>query len=337
MIRIRIPRNFPDILPPAPPYIPPTEPEDEDDSESTTALIGFRTACDSYGISREYPCGKPSITPNSHNSIYEVSDSPYLSSLTTNPTNNFEPFRNASTFRLMDWFYRPSITKSIAEVNALVKDVILAPDFNPEDLIGFDAAKENSRMDKYRTRSSDGPTPFSYNNGWLKGSVDIQLPCDGFRFSSEAEAPSFKVEFHYRKLTEVIRSALAEPRTENFHTFPFKTYWQPSPDDPEERVYSEIYTGDFWNAEYEKLQGIPHSGHLSDLEIFIIGLLIWSDSTSLAQFGNAELWPIYLYIGNQSKYERAKPNSLSSHHLAYLPKVVSSRNIPLVTDDYDAA
>jgi hypothetical protein len=224
----------------------------------------------------------------------------------------------------MDWFYRPSMTKSIAEVNALVKTVILAPDFNPEDLVGFDAAKENVRMDNYRTDPSDSPTPFSYEDGWLKGSVDIPLPCDGFKFPSEAVAPTFSVEFHYRKITQVIQSALAEQRAEGFHTFPFKAFWQPSPNEPDERIYSEIYTGDAWNAEYEKIFEIPHSGEHSDLERFIIGLMIWSDSTSLAQFGNAELWPIYLYIGNQSKYERAKPNSLSSHHLAYLPKVKTS-------------
>jgi hypothetical protein len=137
-------------------------------------------------------------------------------------------------------------------------------------------------------------------------------------FETSAKVTDESIEIHQ---SEVIQSALAEPRAEGFHTFPFKTYWQPSPNNPEERVYSEIYTGDFWNAEYEKLNGIPRTEHRSDLERFIVGLLIWSDSTSLAQFGNATLWPIYLYIGNQSKYQRAKPNSLSSHHLAYLPKV----------------
>jgi hypothetical protein len=141
-------------------------------------LEGFRTARDSYGILREYPCGKPSITPDHHHSISKVSDSPYLSldplqsyPSSANPklmTNIFEPFRNASTFRLMDWFYRPSMTKSIAEVNMLVKDVILAPDFNPKDLVGFDAAKENARMDKYRKDPSDNPTPFSYDSTTLR-------------------------------------------------------------------------------------------------------------------------------------------------------------------------
>ena len=133
---------------------------------------------------------------------------------------------------------------------------------------------------------------------------------------------------------EVLKAALTEQAAEKFHTFPFKAYWQPSPDDFEERIYSEIFTGDSWNAEFEKIFNTVQNGENSMLERFIIGLLIWSDGTALAQFGNAEMWPIYLYVGNQSKYERAKPNSQTSHHIAYFPKVilVSWRNIGWHTD-----
>ena len=53
----------------------------------------------------------------------------------------------------------------------------------------------------------------------------------------------------------------------------------------------------------------------------ILALMIWSDSTHLASFGTASLWPIYLYFGNLSKYTRAKPSSFAAHHLAYIPKV----------------
>src|SRR5258707_8085094 len=75
MIKIRIPKNFFDELPPAPPYIPVTGQEDEDDTQSDSGSI-FRTACHSYGILREYPCGKPSITPDNHKpSITPVLDS----------------------------------------------------------------------------------------------------------------------------------------------------------------------------------------------------------------------------------------------------------------------
>ena len=334
ILKIRIPRRFQDELPPAPPYIP----DDDDISGSEfDAHSPFRSEEDSYGVFREYLHGKPSITPDLYHNLTDITDSPYLaldpsSSGRYHPmqmikkgftgTEFFEPFRNASTFRLMSWFYRPSITKSITELNTLVEDVILAPDFNPQDLIGFNAVKENKVMDAYQVKSLDGPTPFSFNDTWLEGSVEIPLPCDGFNFASEAEAPKFTVKFHYRKIVEVLKAALAEQCAEKFHTFPFKVYWKPSPDEFDERIYSEIFTGDSWNSEFEKLFNSVQNGENSTLERFIIGLLIWSDGTALAQFGNAEMWPIYLYVGNQSKYERAKPNSQTSHHIAYLPKVI---------------
>ncbi|TFY60206.1 hypothetical protein EVG20_g7504 [Dentipellis fragilis] len=49
--------------------------------------------------------------------------------------------------------------------------------------------------------------------------------------------------------------------------------------------------------------------------------MLWSDSTHLASFGNAALWPIYMFFGNLSKYTRGKPTLFSAHHLAYIPKL----------------
>ena len=341
-MKIRIPRRFRDELPPAPPDIPAADNLEEElgsprpsDSVEEASGSAFRTEPDSYGVIREYACGKPTTTPDH---LYSISDTSNLyqdplparfssvvgsaiETLKHTAVNFFQPFRNASIFHLMSWFYRPSITKSIGELNSLVKDVILAPEFRPEDLISFDATKEHELMDKYRDITSDIPTPFSFDDSWIKDFVEIPLPCDGFDLGSESNAPKFRVEFYYRKILDVIQAALAEPAAEKFHTSPFKAYWKPSPDAPEERIYSEIYTGDAWNAEYEEVRNSARNGPNAQLEAFVIALLIWSDSTSLAQFGDAQLWPIYLYLGNQSKYERSKPTAFASHHLAYIPKV----------------
>ena len=80
----------------------------------------------------------------------------------------------------MSWFYRPLITKSITELNTLVQDIILAPDFDAQDLVGFDAAKEHKIIDFYQVNSLDGPTLFSFNDTWLEGSIEIPLPCTKF-------------------------------------------------------------------------------------------------------------------------------------------------------------
>ena len=37
--------------------------------------------------------------------------------------------------------------------------------------------------------------------------------------------------------------------------------------------------------------------------------MFWSDSTHLVNFGTAKLWPIYLLVGNLSKYICGQPNS----------------------------
>ena len=49
--------------------------------------------------------------------------------------------------------------------------------------------------------------------------------------------------------------------------------------------------------------------------------MFWSDSTHLANFGTAKVWPLYLYFGNLSKYIHGKPNSNACHHVAYIPSV----------------
>ena len=66
-------------------------------------------------------------------------------------------------------------------------------------------------------------------------------------------------------------------------------------------------------------QSPPEPG--CELERVIASLMFWSDSTHLASFGTASLWPVYLFFGNQTKSLRCKPHTASCHHIAYIPKV----------------
>jgi len=277
---LRLPKRYRDELPPAPPIpIPDPEPVAEQTQESPTEMPElesantFRTAPNSYGVLREYLLGKPSITPDELYSLTGVSDSPYLATdpsdsppndsafpsplrtlykaATSTAQSFFAPFRNASIYRLMSWFYSSSSTKSMSELNSLVNDVILSPDFNPDEFVGFNASKEHQVMDSYQESSAEGPSPFAFDDTWIKGTVEISLPCDGIKHQSEADAPKFSVEVYHRKLLDVIKAALSEPAAEKFHIFPFKEFWKPGPGEPEERIYSETYTGDRWNEEYE--------------------------------------------------------------------------------------
>lgn len=101
---------------------------------------------------------------------------------------------------------------------------------------------------------------------------------------------------------------------------PYEEFVQTSPDQPPIRVYGETYTANAHIQFHKDVQDSPRPPG-DTMEHVVAAIMLWSDSTHLANFGNAALWPCYLAFGNQSKYTRAKPTSFSSHHLAYIPSV----------------
>ncbi|KAF8219268.1 hypothetical protein L208DRAFT_1341883, partial [Tricholoma matsutake] len=69
----------------------------------------------------------------------------------------------------------------------------------------------------------------------------------------------------------------------------------------ETHVFDEVYTGDAWIKAHDNLQKQPNELECN-LEKVIAGLMFWSDSMHLVSFGNASIWPLYMYFANQSKY-----------------------------------
>jgi hypothetical protein len=153
-------------------------------------------------------------------------------------------------------------------------------------------------------------------DGWKEASVVIELP------DSVKNAPSrkFTVQgLHYRPIVEVIKAAFAEVTALQFHLTPFKRF-RTLATGVAERIYDELYASDAWLAAHELLQKSPREPNCK-LERVIAGLMWWSDSTHLANFGTAKAWPLYLYFANLSKYVRARPTSGACHHVAYFPSV----------------
>lgn len=96
----------------------------------------------------------------------------------------------------------------------------------------------------------------------------------------------------------------------------------PSGPPPPLRVLTDCYNSDAMLEEDENIHNMPRAeGDADDVEYAVLPLLLWSDETCLSQFGNAKLWPIYLYFGNLSKYVRGRPTEFAAHHLAYIPSV----------------
>lgn len=203
--------------------------------------------------------------------------------------------------------------KSIAEVERLVREVLLHPYFKTSDLpANFSISRETAKLDKQLATEKDG---------WFEQDVIIDVP-DGNPHSSSNDPPlpQFTVHsLHRRSIVEVIKTAWSEPRSRYFHFTPFKQLWTRL-DGVVERLYGELFTTDSWLTAQKALQEMPGEPGCK-LERVICSLMFWSDSTHLANFGTASLWPVYLFFGNESKYIRGKPSSGACHHLAYIPKV----------------
>jgi len=296
------------------------------------------TKPDEFGLYRVYE-SYPSSNPDNVQDFADRCDAPGLATvskpnapkwwagfgrtipdLARNAHNNvFAPFLNATVFRLMNWFYSGSPTKSVANLQSLVDDVLLAPDFKVSDLKDFNARRELRRLDG--EANSDGASVhLKTQNAWRESTVKLKLPAEKV-CQKEADAPILEIPgVYHRSLIEVITTALQDSSAKSFHYTPFSLFWQATPDSPPERIYSEIYNSDAFLEEHRKVKELPPEPG-PQYEHAIAALMLWSDATQLAQFGTASLSPVYAFFGNQSKYDRAKPSQFAAHHVACFPSV----------------
>ena len=288
------------------------------------------TNANSFGVFREY------TTLSSHNprAADAFADIPIAtntpqpqsigSSLTTGTSgagSQHNPLANPANKTedlLLGWMVTSS-GNTPTGMNNLVHGVIRHQDFNPSELEDFNAVTATRRFE--REHFSKPGTSLKAGDGWKEGSVKIRVPCTKVQ-QKESEAPEFTIDgILYRDVVEVVKSELKDPDAfENIHVVPHKEWWRPHPGKDPIRVYSETYNSDAMLQADAKMR--ENLGPLQDnLEAFIVEALLYSDSTHLASFGNASLWPIYLFLGNISKYIRSTPTSFSAHHIAYIPTV----------------
>lgn len=243
----------------------------------------------------------------------------------TGPDSNSNgPFANSSIFGLLNWMWTGSPLKSLKECIELFR-FLQSDAFQKEDIIGVDFVKETAKLDEYmgfQSKGSNEAPLTSLKDGWQESDITIQVP-DGSEHINESDIPTFVIPgLHHRSLTAVIRSVFEDPTSRRFHYTPFKSFWKNSKDSdsPARRIHDELYSSDAMIEAHTKLQQSPPEPGCG-LERVVASLMFWSDSTHLANFGTASLWPLYLFFGNQSKTLRCKPRTASCHHIAYIPKV----------------
>ena len=117
--------------------------------------------------------------------------------------------------------------------------------------------------------------------------------------------------FYHRSIIAILCKRLARADSHHFHYEPYELYWEPHHDKESIHVYGELYTSREFNHIYQELQNSPPEPRCG-LPRVVMGLMFSSDTTHLMQFGDVTLWPIYLFFGNDSKYQRCKPTSCHS-------------------------
>jgi Plavaka transposase len=193
--------------------------------------------------------------------------------------------------------------------------IVSDPRFVPQDLIGFTANKRNQLLDNLDEE------PENASASWKRNvAVPFQVP-EGKHCWTNAEGRTFVAPgLHHRSITQIVRMVFETKA--NLHYTPFEMWWKVRPDAPAERIYSDLYTSSAFIEAHREVNFNPaFQVPGCKLEKVVAAIMVWSDSTHLAQFGTAKLWPIYAFTGNMAKWFRCKPSSNSCEHWAYIPSV----------------
>ncbi|KAG8958574.1 hypothetical protein FRC03_009004 [Tulasnella sp. 419] len=287
-------------------------------------LPSWMTPLNEFGVFRRYR-DKPSLVPDedaslenfllpsAQSTVAELQGNKTEAQIAAELDDAVAPFPNLTSF----WFRKHHSDNPQTSKKAMDKlqRILLNPRFQNTDLRPYNREK----VDTLILDSVDDVLPRS--KGWIKRSVDISVPLgkDG-----DTATKTFTVEgLYYRRLVDVVTASLKDDSIlRRFHLQPFEQFWQPHGSESQiyERVYDEFYNTDAMIEENNKLQRSPREPGC-DRERVLVALLLASDATQLASFGQAKAWPVYGFYGNHSKYERCRPTANLAKHIAFLPSL----------------
>ena len=331
--RCLLPLRYRDVLPePLPPILPAppsstitttqllTLPNDHTlsmttSTASTSLSYTFATEPNKFRLSRYYlTVAPPSHDPEEHVTLEDLMESPHPEQPSTQA---FSPYPNRNAFLLGDWYWNSGVQKSQANFQSLI-DVVGNPTFSPADVWDVSWKDVNRRLvvdDQW----------IDENTGWDRTPVSISVlfqPCRGTPSGCNAVPQQFTIpDFYHRSLVSVIKEKLA-CATDNdfFHYQPYRLKWQSASHPDPINVHGELYHSEAFIEADRELQNSPLEPKCTAPR-HIVALMFASDSTQLTSFGDAKLWPLYLYFGNESKYRRCKPSCHLANHVAYFQNV----------------
>ena len=229
---------------------------------------------------------------------------------------NVSPYPNHSSFVLGEWYWCGGVQKLKNDFKNLIK-IITNQDFCPSDVINtkWDLIDQQLGSDHEMMWVDE-----DLDSSWERTPVTILVPFH--RFTTHPGPREFTIpDFYHRSVVSILKEKLINDSDfQHFHLEPYELRWQPQYAGNSVRVHGELYNSSAFIEAHNELQNSPKEVGCN-LPRIVVGLMFASDATHLTSFGDAKIWPLYLFFGNESKYRRGKPSLHLCNHVAYFLKV----------------
>jgi len=291
------------------------------------------TSKNSFGVFRLYDEGSiPSVNDPKDQSWADPLPPPRLeecvSQLSPSFINPFHPYPNESSWQIGDWYWNQGAQKSKRNFKSLV-EIITSANFQPEDLYHTKWAAIDCQLGSLgAVHDPPQTTPMTpdfeewqvEDGGWMWRTMTISVP-----FPQHFLHPGprdYISNFYCRSLLSIIREALSDPtRCKSFRFEPYSLRWNRSCEVDDIGIYGELFSSQAFIAAHCNLQDAQLDPTSCMLPQRIVAIMFWSDTTQLTAFRDAKLWPLYVYFGNELKYQHCTPTANLCSHAAYFQTV----------------
>ncbi|KAG8726976.1 hypothetical protein FRC10_006587, partial [Ceratobasidium sp. 414] len=160
-------------------------------------------------------------------------------------------------------------TKSLDDRDSLCNNIILQPDFKPDDIIGVNfCALDDQLAEAAKTWDPDCPP----SAGWRNTTLKVQIPPLPSAASSSDPVFYEVPGFHERGLINEMQQHFSHNKLTTFHYEPFEAYWTP-PDAPPGatpiEVRDEVYSSPAMMHYHREVQALKIDDSGCDLPRYL--------------------------------------------------------------------